>query len=135
MNIIRCGSVDVKRIWASKTTIESVAISIGWAVDHCSHYLKGSDKVVTVVTDHFPLVALFEKCVFDLLQRLGNVRFHMMDQRMKVKWVPGKEHLAANALGRNPVWPGTVENSVEEGQDSGYEDASLQLYELTKVCA
>ena len=52
VNIIRCGSVAAKRSWASMAPIEAEATGIGWA--HCSHYLKGSDKVVTIVTDHYP---------------------------------------------------------------------------------
>ena len=91
-------------------------------MEHCSHYLKGSDKVITIVTDHFPLVAMFGKCVFDLSQRLWNIRSLLMGQRLEIKWVPGKQQVAADALGRNPVWPGTAENSGEEGEDSGYED-------------
>ena len=35
----------------------------------------------------------------------------------------GKQQLAADALGRNPVWPGTIENLMVEDSDSGYEDA------------
>ena len=70
VNIIWCGSVAAKRSWASMAPIEAEATGIGWAVNHCSHYLKGSDKVVKVVTDHFPLVAVFDKCVFDLSQPL-----------------------------------------------------------------
>ena len=31
--------------------------------------------------------------------------------------------MAADALGRNQVWPGTAENSEEENEDSGCEDA------------
>ena len=95
--------------------IEAAATRIDWVVDDCSHYLKGSDKAVTVVTDHFPLVAVFNKCVSELSQRLWNVWSHLMDQRIQVTWVPGKQQLAAAAFGRNPVWPGKVENSVEEG--------------------
>ena len=57
VNIVRCGNVTAKRSWASMAPIEAAATGIDWVVDHCSHYLKGSDKVVTVVTDHFPLVA------------------------------------------------------------------------------
>ena len=38
-------------------------------------------------------------------------------------WVPGKQQVAADALGQNPVWPGTVEHSWVEDEDSGYEDA------------
>ena len=102
--INRCGSVSAKRSWASMAPIEAEATSIGWAVEHCSHYLKGSDKVVTIVTDHHPLVAVFDKCVFDLSQRLWNVRSQVMDYRIQVAWVPGKQQVAADALGRNPVY-------------------------------
>ena len=80
-------------------TIQAEATGIGWAVEHCSYYLKGSDKVVTIITDHFPLVAVFEKCPYDLSQRLWNVRSRMMDYRIQVSLVPGKQQLAADALG------------------------------------
>ena len=94
--------------------IEAEATGIGWAVEHCSYDLKGSDKVVTIVTNHYPLVAVFDKCAFDLSQRLWNVRSRLMDYRIQVSWVPGKQQLAADALGQNPIWPGTVENSGEK---------------------
>ena len=55
-----------------------------------------------------------------------------MDHRIQVKWVPGKQQLAADALGRNPVWPGTVKNSVEEDLDSGYEDVCYIANEYRK---
>ena len=106
-------------------TIQAEATGIGWAVEHCSYYLKGSDKVVTIITDHFPLVAVFKNCPYDLSQRLWNVRSRMMDYRIQVSWVPGKQQLAADALGQNSVWPGTVENSGEQDNDSGYEEAYL----------
>ena len=78
-----------KRSWASMAPIEAEASGIGWAVEHCSHYLKGSDKTISVVTDHYPLVAVFGKCVLDLSQRLWNVRSLLMGQRLEVKWIPG----------------------------------------------
>ena len=46
-----------------------------------------------------------------------------MDYKIKVAWVPGKQQIDADALGRNPVWLGTVENSEEKDDDSGYEVA------------
>ena len=46
-----------------------------------------------------------------------------MDYKIQVCWIPGKQQMAANALGRNPVWPGTAQNSEEEDEDSGCEDA------------
>ena len=54
VNIIRCGSTAAKRGWAGMSPIESEATGIGWAVEHCSHYLKGSSRVIKVVCDHFP---------------------------------------------------------------------------------
>ena len=77
---------------------------------------------MTIITDHFPLVAVFAKCVFNLSQRLLNVRSLLMGQRLEVKWVPGKQQVGADALGHNSVWPGTMENSGVEDKDSGYED-------------
>ena len=103
--------------------IKSEATGIGWAVEHCAYYLKGSNKVVKIVTDHYPLVAVFDKCVFDLSQRLWNVRSRLMDYKIEVTWVPGKQQMAADALGRNPVWPGTMENSGEKDGDSGCENS------------
>ena len=112
-----------KRSLASMAPIEAEAAGIGWAMEHCSHYLKGSDKTISVVTDLYPLVAVLGKCVFDLSQRLWNVRSLLIGQRLEVKWIPGKQQVAADALGCNPVWPGTAENSGENTYDSGYEDA------------
>ena len=107
--------------------IESEATGIGWAVEHCAYYLKGSNKVVKIVTDHFPLVAVFDKC-----QRLWNVRSRLMDYKIKGAWVPGKQQITPDALGRNPVWPGTAENSEEKDDDSGYEDACFIANEYSE---
>ena len=93
-----------KKSWASMAPVEAEAAGIGWAVERCSHYLKGSDKIISGITDHYPLVSVFDKWVFDLSQRLWNVRSLLMDQRLEVKWVPGKQQTAADALGCNPVW-------------------------------
>ena len=55
VHIVRCGSVNAKKSWASMAPVEAEATGIEWAVDHCSHYLKGSDNTFTVITDHYPL--------------------------------------------------------------------------------
>ena len=59
----------------------------------------------------------------DLSQRLWNVRSRLMDYKIEVCWVPGKQQMAAGALGRNPVWHGTAENNQEREEDSGYQVA------------
>ena len=77
--------------------------------------------MIKVVTDHFPLVRTFSKCLSELSQRLWNVRSRLMDYRIQVCWVPGKLQQVADALGRNPVWPGSAENNEEGKEDLGYE--------------
>ena len=74
IHIIRCGSMAAKRGWAGMSPIESERTGIGWAVEHCSYYLKGSSKVVKNIIDHFSLIQDFDKCMFDLSQLLWNVR-------------------------------------------------------------
>ena len=71
VHIIRCGSMAAKRGWAGMSPIESECTGIGWGVEHCAYYLKGSSKVVKIITDHFPLLQIFEKSMFDLSQRPG----------------------------------------------------------------
>ena len=79
--------------------------------------------MVKVITDHFPLVQVFSKCMFDLSHRLWNVRSRLMDYKIQVCCLPGKQQMAADALERNPVWPGTADNTEEGDEDSGCEDA------------
>ena len=86
VHIIRCGSMAAKRGWAGMSPIESEFRGIGWAVEHCAYYLKGSSKVMKIVTDHFPLVLIFEKSMFDLSQRRWNVRSRLMDYKIQVCW-------------------------------------------------
>ena len=123
VNIVRCGSVAAQRGWAGMSPIESECTGIGWAVQHCGYYLKGSSKVIKVITDHYPLGRVFSKGMYELSQRLWNIRSQLMDYKLDVCWVPGKQQMAADALGRNPVWHGTAENNEESDTDSGVEDA------------
>ena len=134
VHIIRCGSMAAKRGWAGMSPIESEFRGVGWAVEHCAYYLKGSSKVMKIVTDHFPLVLIFEKSMFDLSQRRWNVRSRLMDYKIQVCWIPGKQQMAADTLGRNQVWPGTADNSEGEDKDSGCEDACFIADEYKEEC-
>ena len=90
VNIVRCGSMAAQRGLAEMSPIESEATGIGWAVEHCGYYLKGSNKVIKVITDHFPLGRVFSKGMYELSQRLWNVRSRLMDYKIDVCWIPGK---------------------------------------------
>ena len=63
--------------------------------------------------------------MFNLSLRLLNMRSRLMDYRIEVCWIQGKQQMSADALGRNLVWPGTAENSQEDDKDSGCEDAGF----------
>ena len=51
--------------------IKAEAACIGWAEEHCSRYQKGLDKTISVITDNYPLVAVFGKCNFNLFSSFG----------------------------------------------------------------
>ena len=55
VHIIQCGSMAAKRGWAGMSPIESECTGIGWAVEHCSYYLKGTSKVSELSPTTSPL--------------------------------------------------------------------------------
>ena len=69
---------------AGMSPIESECTGIGWAVEHCGYYLKGASKVIKIITDPFPLGWVFSKGMYELSQRLWNVRSCLMDYNIKV---------------------------------------------------
>ena len=85
-------------------------MAIQWAVEKCRYYLRGISSF-TVVTDHKPLVGVFEKVLHKLPNvRLRRFREHLADYSFDVKWCPGKEHCIADALSRAPVFPPAAED-------------------------
>ena len=101
IHIICCGSCAVKKMWHSFSAVECEAVGICWAVNHCRFYLRGCPKFV-IVTDHKPLVTLLTSGLENLSPKLFRYVTELLSYNYTVEWVPGKKHMAVNALGRIP---------------------------------
>ena len=61
LNIVRCNSVAPKPAWRSFSPLEVELMGVYWAASNTSYYILGSDKPVKVITDHRPLMGIFQK--------------------------------------------------------------------------
>ena len=120
--------------------IELECLAIVWAIQKCSHFLTGHSGF-SVITDHRPLVGVFEKCLHDLHnQRLVRFRERVTDFSFVVSWQAGKDHVIADALSRAPVFP--PEDDLSQAAISHFcyrvaKDSKLQLFStaLTRIIA
>ena len=98
--IITCGSKSLTPTQQRYATIELECLAIMWAMNKCDFYLKGLPKF-SVLTDHKPLVGIFQKTLYDLSNpRLRRMREKMSGYTFSVEWVAGKTHFIADALSR-----------------------------------
>ena len=63
--IITCGSKSLTPTQQRYAPIELECLAIMWAMIKCDFYLKGLPKF-TVMTDHKPLVGIFQKTLYEL---------------------------------------------------------------------
>ena len=98
LRLITCGSCSLSEIQNRYATIKLECLAIEYAISKCRFYLFGLPNF-EIVTDHKPLLGIFEKYIFEVdnpcLQR---PREKMQAYNFTVKWVPGKLHLIADAL-------------------------------------
>jgi hypothetical protein len=65
-----------------------------------------------VVTDHKPLLGIFEKQLDDIdNSRIQRYRMKLLSYNFKVRWVAGKTHLIADALSRAPIFESLPDES------------------------
>jgi hypothetical protein len=102
--LIRCGSrflTDPESRWA---TIELEALAIFYGITSCAHFLRGAPHF-EVITDHRPLPHAFRKTLSDVENvRIARMREKLTPFNFSVVWCQGKQHMAADALSRNPVF-------------------------------
>ena len=101
--LIKCGSRSLLPAEGRYATIELECLAVQYAVQHCHFYLQGADNF-SVVTDHQPLVGLFQRSLHDISSpRLQRLREKLMGYNFTLSWVKGKTHMMADALSRSPL--------------------------------
>ena len=109
--ILACGSKSLSATQQRYATIELECLTVHFAVDKCSFYLKGA-PFFNVMTDHKPLEGIFKKDLFDIGNpRLQRIREKLLEYCFTVTWVPGRSHLITDALSRAPFFaPDEIED-------------------------
>jgi hypothetical protein len=102
--LIQCGSRFLSSAETRYAVCELEALAIQWAVIRCKVFLLGIS--FTVLTDHKPLVGIFNGKNMDAVEnaRLQRILEKLAGYTFDVKWTPGKDHMIADALSRNPVF-------------------------------
>ena len=118
LRLVCCGSRSLTSCQRNYATIELEALGIKWAIEKCHYYLRGSGHF-TVITDHKPLLGIWEKPLADLHNdRLYKFREKLVDYSFDLEWTSGKSHLIADALSRAPVFPGEEDPDLNEQAQS-----------------
>ena len=106
--ITLAGSRFLKPAESRYAPVEGEALAIAWSLEQTKYFTQGCDKL-TVITDHNPLVGLFESTTLD---QITNPRLFSLKQRT-LPWKfttihrPGKDNNFADATSR---FPSTIEN-------------------------
>lgn len=128
IRLIECGSRSLTPTESRYATIELECLGILWAMNKCSYYLTGLEHF-TVVTDHRPLLGIFNKS----LDTLGNPRLQRFRERMAsftfdVQWIAGKQHIIADTLSRAPVFNPPESDRGEFCATATTSDPALQRF-------
>ena len=111
--LVSCGSRFLTDVETRYSMIELEAIAIKYALIKCKVYLSGL-PCFTVITDHRPLVSIFNKYSLTQVEnlKLQNLKAELQSQfQFVVEWRKGKNHVIADCLSRAPV------EIPEESQD------------------
>ena len=114
--LVSCGSRFLSDVETRYSMIELEAIAIKYAMNKCKVYSSGLPSF-TVITDHRPLVTIFNK--YSLAQvenlKIQNLKAELQSQyQFKVEWRKGKNHVIADCLSRAPVEvPEEIQDDVQ----------------------
>ena len=115
IKMIQCGSRSLTSAERNYAVCELEALAIEWAINKkVWWWLRGCNEF-KVMTDHRPLVGIFKKPIDEVENtRLQRFRLKLQGYNFTVEYVPGKEHLIADALSRAPVFSPPEEESADE---------------------
>ena len=109
VRLIECSSTSLNDAQKNYATIELEGYAVKWSINKCKYYLQAI-PYFQVISDHRPLTGIFTKNLADLSNvRLTSYRENLSDFNFDVVWVPGKTHILADSLSRNPVLKEDVE--------------------------
>ena len=108
MNMVKCNSIAPKSSWRGYSPLEMELMGLYWAPSNCSYYILGSQRPITVITDHKPLVGTFSKPLFENTARILKLRLELMQFNLDVVWEAWKMH---------PVCRHAVQGSWLQGMD------------------
>ena len=102
--LIMAGSCFLSPAEKNYAVVELELLAIQWAVEKSRLYLARTD--FTVVTDHQPLLGILNRKNLDAINNVHIQRLmaKLLGYSFKVEWVPGKNHVIADTLSRNPVF-------------------------------
>ena len=97
--------------------VEGEALAIAWALKHTKYFTQGCDDLV-VVTDHRPLVGLFNDTELDQIDnpRLFSFKQKTLMWNFTVVWRPGKENKFSDATSRNPSSSDDSDDAVTDSE-------------------
>ena len=87
---------------------EGEALAVAWALNKAQMFVLGC-PTLTVVTDHQPLLGIFNDRDIGTIKnpRIRRLKEKTLDFSFKIMHCPGKFHIGADALSRNPTSPAT----------------------------
>lgn len=79
-------------------------MGVVYAIQKCAFYIMGAPKPFTVVTDHKPLLGVFNKPLSGTPNpRLQRLRLKVVGANVRLTWEGGMHNLIADALSHAPV--------------------------------
>lgn len=78
--------------------IEKETLAIVFAMEKFHTYVYG--RLVTVETDHKPLISIFSKALYNAPRRLQRMMLRLQSYQFSLLWKPGSEVIVADALSR-----------------------------------
>ena len=79
--------------------IEKECLAIVFATQRFEQYILGKEKVV-ILTDHKPLVSIFDKPILSCPKRLQRMRLRLQKYTLKVHYKPGPQMFISDTLSR-----------------------------------
>ncbi len=135
--LITCGSRGLNSAEARYAPVELECLGVVYAIQKCAFYIMGAPKPFTVVTDHKPLLGVFNKPLSETPNpRLQRLRLKVVGANVRLTWEGGKHNLIADALSRAPVSAAAPLDAGEQQEEAvfvralveGNADAASWLY-------